>query len=185
MDGALARTFFASMTDKVRSAYIPMRTLPIFLPLVIMSAILLRSDPASLCPPCFLAYADRAVQPPWRSLDCARPIRHHSAQLSQHQHNLYDVASARACPFSTVWPPWRSLTQPCPHRRSLPTVGSARARPSDCVRPTRHHSAQLSQHQRTLYDVASSSASALRVSCAARTACCCLYCSFLPTPAIS
>ena len=29
------------------------------------------------------------------------------------------------------------------------------------------------------------SASALRISCVARAACCCLYCSFLPTPAIS
>ena len=69
--GALARTFFASMTDKVRSAHTPMRTLSILLPSVIMAAIRL-SGPTSLCPPCFLAYADRAVQL-YVLLSCPQP----------------------------------------------------------------------------------------------------------------
>ena len=72
--GTLARTFFASMTDKVRSAHTPMRTLSILLPSVIMAAIRL-FGPTSLCPPCFLAYADRAVQPTRRNVMTPCPHR--------------------------------------------------------------------------------------------------------------
>ena len=97
--GTLARTFFASMTDKVRSAHTPMRTLSILLPSVIMAAIRL-SGPTSLCPPCFLAYADRAVQPPRRSL----------MQTCPHRRPLPAVGFARARPSGCVRPTWSRST---------------------------------------------------------------------------
>ena len=64
-DGTFARTFFASMTDKVRPAHIPMRTQSIFLLLVIMAAIRL-SGPTFVWLSRFLAHANDTVKPAQR-----------------------------------------------------------------------------------------------------------------------